>query len=200
MTVNEAATHLGVTPRTVRLWIESGRLRGERVPGKFGPQWRLDREQVLRIAEGRSEQPSVIDLARKPGGNDLRAIFAALAAEIREVKSMHDEYAKYTLDAADRLDTAARALATFADTTTLQALARQTADILQTVAEDSRARRRETQELQAAVQALSASLQEQADQVAALTRRLDALLQPRRPWYRRLFSPPRPSPPTRSTD
>lgn len=192
MTVKEAATHLGVTPRTVRLWIESGRLRGERVPGKFGPEWRLDREQVLQAAERRSEQPSVVDLAGKPGGNDLRAIFAALAAEIRDVRAKQEEYADYVLHAADRLDTACRTLTSPAESTALQGLVRQSADVLQTVAEESRARRREAQELQAALQTLSAALQDQGDQITALTRRLDAFLERPQPWYRRLFSRPRP--------
>lgn len=192
MTVKEAATHLGVTPRTVRLWIESGRLRGERVPGKFGPEWRLDREQVLAAATRRSEQPSVVDLAGKPGGNDLRAIFAALAAEIRHAQARQEEYAQYVLDAANRLDTTCRALTPPLDPAILQGLARQSADVLQAIAADSRARRRETQELQAAVQTLAATLQEQTDQITALTQRLEALLQRPQPWYRRLFSRTRP--------
>lgn len=192
MTVKEAATHLGVTPRTVRLWIESGRLRGERVPGKFGPEWRLDREQVLQAAERRSEQPSVVDLAGKPGGNDLRAIFAALAAEIRDVRAKQEEYTEYVINAADRLDTACRALTSPTESTTIQGLVRQNADVLQTVAEDSRARRREAQEMQAALQTLSAALHEQGEQVAALSRRLDALLERSRPWYHRLLFRSRP--------
>ena len=45
MTVKEAATHLGVTPRTVRLWIEHGKLDAEKPTGTIF----IPRESILKF-------------------------------------------------------------------------------------------------------------------------------------------------------
>jgi excisionase family DNA binding protein len=187
MTVKEAATHLGVTPRTVRLWIESGRLSGERVQGRFGPEWRLDSEQVVRAADRRTDQPIALDLAGRPGGNDLRAIVAVLGTEIRKIQEQHQEYTQYVLSLSDAIEALRRALPPPAEVSILQGLLRQSAHVQQTVEEESRARHREAQELQAAVQALASAVEEQTQQTAVLAHEVAALRQRLAPWYRRLF-------------
>ena len=186
MTVKQAAVHLGVTTRTVRLWIESGRLQGERVEGKFGPEWRLDREEVLGAADRRSAEPLAVDTAGKPGGNALRALVSVLDAELRKIQESQAQHHQYLLALSERLATFTRTLPSAGDDAALQGLIRQSAQVQTTIEEESRAQRRGTQELHAVVQALSAAIHDQSEQVRSLTEEIHSL-RARRPWYRRLL-------------
>ena len=185
--VKEAAALLGITTRTVRLWIESGRLLGERVEGKFGPEWRLDSEQVRSLADHRTEEPMALDVAERPGGNALRGLVSMLGAEMRRLHDQQIEHAKYLASISQRLDALTAVLPSPEEDAALQGLIRQSAQMQQTVEEESRSRHREAQELQASVQALSGALHEQTELVARLTAEITALRTRPLPWYRRLF-------------
>ncbi len=187
LTVKQAAVPLGVTTRTVRLWIESGRLAAERIEGKYGPEWRLDPAEVRLAADRRAERPVALDLAGKPGGNDLRALASVLTSEIRKIQESQIEHARYVQDLSQRIDSLTLALPPATDDAALQGLIRQGAQVQQTVEEESRTHHREAQELQAALQTLSAALQEQTEQVTLLSEELTSLRARPTPWYRRLF-------------
>ena len=184
MTVKQAAVQLGLTTRTVRTWIESGRLPGERVEGKFGPEWRLSPEDVERAAGRRTEEPVALDLARRPGGNDLRAIVSVLDSELRKIQERQIEHTKYMLKMSETLERLTQALPAAPEDVPLQGLIRQGSQLQQSVEEEARARHREPQELQASLQTLNAALHDQADQVAQLAASLTTRSLP---WYRRLF-------------
>ena len=187
LTVKEAAVLLGLTTRTVRIWIESGRLQGERVEGKFGPEWRLDRGEVLRAVDRRVGQPVALDVAGRPGGNDLRALAAVLTSEVKRFQEAQTEHTKHIISLSDKLDALAGALPAPGSVANLQSLIRQSSQVQQTVEEESRTRHREAQELQASVQALSAALHDQAEQVTQLTAEVASLRARPTPWYLRPF-------------
>lgn len=187
LTVKEAAVRLGRTTRTVRLWIESGRLSAERVDGKFGPEWRVPRTEVERVAAQRSGEPLSLDLARKPGGNDLRALAAVLTTEIQQLHAAQMEQSRFLAHLGERLEELARALPEPRPDPGVEGLIRQGAQVQQTVEEEARARHRDAQELQAALQGLRADLHAQAEQVAELAAEIASLRARPVPWYRRLF-------------
>lgn len=56
LTVQEIANKLSVTDRTVRLWLESGRLKGY----KFGKDYRVDPEDFKEFVENARVNPDAI--------------------------------------------------------------------------------------------------------------------------------------------
>ncbi len=46
LTIEEAAHRLGVSTRTVRRWIKSGRLPADLTPGVYGPEYRIPASAV----------------------------------------------------------------------------------------------------------------------------------------------------------
>lgn len=52
LSLEEASDVLRVSTRTVRRWIKDGKLERVTVQGKFGPEIRLKREQVLTLSKG----------------------------------------------------------------------------------------------------------------------------------------------------
>src|SRR5438270_95044 len=94
-TLERAARHLGVSSRTLRRWIKSGKLDAELQPGPYGqhylvPKTSLDGVQVVRDVEReerRAEReaiPGVLEqyLARRE--SVLAAEMEALRTEMRE--------------------------------------------------------------------------------------------------------------------
>jgi hypothetical protein len=49
MTLREAAAALDKTPRTVKRWLDAGKLRGEKVDGPHGPEWDIPAQEVARM-------------------------------------------------------------------------------------------------------------------------------------------------------
>lgn len=52
LSIEEASDILRVSTRTVRRWIKDGKLERVTVQGKFGPEIRLKRDQVLSLSKG----------------------------------------------------------------------------------------------------------------------------------------------------
>ncbi len=52
LSIEEASDILRVSTRTVRRWIKDGKLERVTVQGKFGPEIRLKRKQVLTLSKG----------------------------------------------------------------------------------------------------------------------------------------------------
>lgn len=93
LTVKQAATELGISERTCRDWLRSGRLRGGRVRGRRGDEWRVYAETLSNAkgsdaaeAAGRGEQ----DAATGGGGRG-----DGTAALVAEVRSLREETAAY---------------------------------------------------------------------------------------------------------
>lgn len=51
MTREDAARVLGVTTRTVKRWIDTGRLEAVKKEGDHGPEWNISEESVQRASE-----------------------------------------------------------------------------------------------------------------------------------------------------
>jgi len=94
LTLEGAARHLGVSPRTLRRWIHAGKLHAELRPGPYGQQYLVPMGQLDAIglvrdverAERQSERealPRVLDdyLARREG--PLVEAIQALGEEVR---------------------------------------------------------------------------------------------------------------------
>jgi hypothetical protein len=91
------------------------------------------------------------------------------------------------LQICEKLDALSSALSTPPSDVIVQGLIRQGSQVQQTVEEESRARRREAQELQASLQTLGAAAEEQSERLARVSEDLALLRARPLPWYRRLF-------------
>lgn len=183
--VNEAALRLGVTPRTIRLWVTSGKLAGERVRGRFGPEWRIAASDVDRLLEAESSSALVVDPAGKPGGNEFRAALSLLYQEHAALEARTAEDIAHVAGALARLEALTPALerleGEFAESRA------QSQALHRAVADTQHQQQRYGQDVRVALQGISALLQEQRDLLASLGERL-AILEARSvPWWRRWF-------------
>ncbi len=48
-TIEEAATQIGVSTKTVRRYLRDGKLTGAQHPGRYGPQWRIDPQSLATL-------------------------------------------------------------------------------------------------------------------------------------------------------
>jgi excisionase family DNA binding protein len=93
-TLDKAATHLGVSTRTLRRWIHAGKLQAELRPGPYGQQYLVPLKQlgvvqlvrdVERVERGREAEvilQMVEDHLRKRD-DDVRARLDALRGEVQ---------------------------------------------------------------------------------------------------------------------
>lgn len=88
LTINEAAEQLDVSPRTVRRWIQAGKLTAAKVPGPYGPEWRIPVEAV-------STAQQVVDVVRveRPTDPATLALAVAQALEQRD-RRLIDEFSR----------------------------------------------------------------------------------------------------------
>jgi len=185
VSVKEAAIRLGVTTRTVRLWLTSGKLSGERVRGRFGPEWRILADDVDRVRERAAETALVTDPAGKPGGNEFRATLAILFQEHSALEARVGEQVQQIAAGLTRLESFAPVLERAnGEFETLRA---QNQSLQRAMAEAMHQRQREGQELQVSLQGISALLQEQRDLLTEVRARLQALERPPLPWWRRVL-------------
>ncbi len=185
ITVKETASRLGVTTRTVRLWIEAGKLSGERIRGKYGPEWRVPAAQVEALVERQESRSVLLDTASAPGAQRPAAVLAALAAELTSLRQEIAEQRRLLASLDSALQQLPSALAAEAESTTiLEGLVRQSSEVQRALQEESRLRRRETQELQGTLQALAALAQDNSERLERLTRQMDQASQPRGWWSR----------------
>lgn len=92
LNIREAAEQLGVSPRTVRRWIRDGKIQAAKVPGPYGPEWRIPAEAV-------STAQHVIDVVRVERPNEPEALALAVSRALQErdarlFAALHDEFQK----------------------------------------------------------------------------------------------------------
>lgn len=76
LSVREAAERAGVSDKTLRRWLKSGRLRGEKVVGAYGLEYHIPAEAVRDAVE--SVPGRVVEPVQASGfGDALRAILEA---------------------------------------------------------------------------------------------------------------------------
>lgn len=87
-TVKQAARELQVSPRTVRRWIDSGRLTGQKVVrGNLGIEWRISADSVRRVSADSRGHSSTATVRGQP--TDMTAEL------LEEVRSLREEGAAY---------------------------------------------------------------------------------------------------------
>lgn len=77
LTIKQAAERLDISDRTVRRWIADGKLQAEKVPGPYGPEWRIPAAAVNTAQQ-------VIDVVKVERPNDPEALALALAQALQE--------------------------------------------------------------------------------------------------------------------
>lgn len=101
LTITEAAERLEVSPRTVRRWIHDGKLEAAKVPGPYGPEWRIPAAAV-------NTAQHVIDVVRVERTNEPEALALAVAQALQErdarlFAALHDEFQKQFDDLQEQL-------------------------------------------------------------------------------------------------
>lgn len=154
VTVKQAATALGVTTRTVRLWIEAGKVAAEQVQGKYGPEWRLPAGELERLVNEERAHKSNVALVPQP--ETLQEDLQRLRGELTELRSTLEVHNALLEALAERVaGSGERSSGPGMDE--FLTLFR---ELQQTLEEDSQNRRRELQQLQAQVIALAGDLEE----------------------------------------
>jgi excisionase family DNA binding protein len=185
LTVKEAALRLGVTTRTVRLWVEAGKLSAQRVRGKFGPEWRVSADGVEHLLPEANLGAVVSDPARKLGGNAFLAGLGALSTELEASRDAHEAHTQHIVAIADALGALRQELGTRPDPAQLIAgLVSQGSALQRALQEEARLRRRESQETLAGLQALTGLVQAQSEQLEALSQRIEDAAKPHSWWHR----------------
>ena len=96
LTISEAARKLGVSSRTVRRFIKSGKIDAELVPGPFGQEYRIlslprDLRKTKPIDNTPGQTPSqVMDIIRELQEKNL-ALAAQLGAATERIRSLENE-------------------------------------------------------------------------------------------------------------
>lgn len=185
LTVNEAAVRLGVTARTVRLWLTSGRLAGERVQGRFGPEWRVVAGDIERLLNARPEKAIVSEARSVAPAPELRSSLALLAQENAALREALQE----TFHRLSSLSSQIEALSVGLETrdSDIQALRADNQAVLRSVAEGFHLRQRESQEVEGALRGLAAQLHDEQELLGELRQKLDEALRPRPTWWQRLW-------------
>lgn len=81
-TVDEAAAHLGISSKTVLRRLQKGTLKGHKVAGQFGLEWRVAQDtpgQIANPAQDKSGQDT-IEIVR------LKTTVELMSAEMKELK------------------------------------------------------------------------------------------------------------------
>jgi excisionase family DNA binding protein len=92
--LDKAATHLGVSTRTLRRWIHAGKLQAELRPGPYGQQYLVPLKQlgavqlmrdVERVERGREAAaiPQMVEDHLRERDDDVRAGMDLLREEVR---------------------------------------------------------------------------------------------------------------------
>lgn len=98
LSLEQASRHLGVSVRTLRRWIHSGKLSAELRPGPYGKQYLvplqgLDSVEIVRDVERAERQeereaiPKVVESYLERRESALASTMESLAAELRETVS-----------------------------------------------------------------------------------------------------------------
>lgn len=100
LTIAEAAKLLGVSPRTVRRFIKSGKIRAELVPGSFGKEYRIPelppgllRQKPVDDTPGQTRSQNygqVMDMMRELQDKNL-TLAAQLGAATERIRSLENQ-------------------------------------------------------------------------------------------------------------
>ena len=96
LTIAEAARSLGVSSRTVRRFIKSGKIKAELVPGPFGPEYRIlelppDLRKSKPVDNTLTQTPiQVMDIIRELQEKNL-ALAAQLGAATERIRNLENE-------------------------------------------------------------------------------------------------------------
>jgi excisionase family DNA binding protein len=184
LTVGETAARLGVTTRTVRLWLTSGKLTGERVRGTFGPEWRISAAELDRLAQADADTAIVSESVGKLGGNEFRASVALLFQETGGLQRQVTEQTTHLAAARERLDQISTAMGSAGEQ--LEGLRAQSQELQRELADSTHARQRESQDLQATLQSMNSLLREEHELLAEVREALEVANRPRPSWWQRL--------------
>ena len=185
LTVNEAAVRLGVTARTVRRWLTSGRLAGERVQGRFGPEWRAAAGDLERLLNARPEKAIVSEARSEAPAPELRSSLALLAQENAALREALQE----TFHRLSSLSSQIEALSVGLETrdSDIQALRADNQAVLRSVAEGFHLRQRESQEVEGALRGLAAQLHDGQELLGEQLQKLSEAFRPRPHWRPRIW-------------
>jgi MerR family copper efflux transcriptional regulator len=96
LTIAQAARSLGVSSRTVRRFIKSGKLRAEMVPGPFGREYRIfelppDLHKTAPLDNTHVQTPvQVMDIVRELQDKNL-ALAAQLGAATERIRNLESQ-------------------------------------------------------------------------------------------------------------
>ncbi len=89
LTVAEAAKALGLSERTIRRQIKSGKIKADLVLGRYGEEYRIDLDEVAALGERVDK-----DLSKALDGSLDKTMDSALDKTLDMVKSLQQEKAE----------------------------------------------------------------------------------------------------------
>lgn len=93
LTVAEAAKALGLSERTIRRQIKSGKIKAELVPGRYGDEYRVEPGEIA--PPGRGLEKGLSDALDRPLNSPLTsAVDSAMDKALDMVKSLQQEKAE----------------------------------------------------------------------------------------------------------
>jgi excisionase family DNA binding protein len=185
ITVNDAAARLGVTARTVRLWLTAGRLAGERVQGRFGPEWRVCAGDLERLMESRPERALVTDPRVTAGATEVRSSLALLAQENARLREGLQEAVQHLRSLSAHVEALSASIEVRNED--LEAVRADNREVLRRVAEGFQLRQREGQEIQSTLRGMAAQLRQEQELVEGLRDKLEQAMRPRASWWQRVW-------------
>lgn len=100
LTTREAASHLGVSTRTVQIWIDAGTLAAGRTPGGHR---RIRMSAVMALAARSGIAPAAAEACMRSLNTDLVSSLRALVVELQDSSSREMANARDVLARADAL-------------------------------------------------------------------------------------------------
>ena len=93
LTVKQASIELGIAARTVRDWVQRGKLVGRMVVGRRGNEWRISADSVAKQAADKvagGGGKAAVDIGRRGGGD-----YGLLIAEVRSLREENAAYREH---------------------------------------------------------------------------------------------------------
>ena len=107
VSVQEAARHLGISPRTVLRRLNKGTLAGHKIAGTFGVEWRVTLDTFDRSSQDNHDSQDVSFVSVEASSDSLDKSHDSLVLELREQISMlREELNRERIDAQRQLQAA----------------------------------------------------------------------------------------------
>jgi len=93
LTTKQASIELGIAARTVRDWVQRGKLVGRMVVGRRGNEWRISADSVAKQAADKGaggKREAAVDIGRRGGGD-----YGLLIAEVRSLREENAAYLEH---------------------------------------------------------------------------------------------------------